>query len=260
MINRFSVLAVLAFSELACSGSKSETRAATPATETPAPAGDLVRGGQLYDTWWKVAGVKDTTPPAGNNPDYARTTGTQQGPATWRCKECHGWDYRGRDGAYQSGSHASGVAGLGAASGRSPQWLQQALKAGLPEVGKSPSPGLSDQDVLDLAQFLRGGLVDLTPHVDAQTRQVKGADANNGRALFERVCLECHGADGREENFGSAEAPEFVGTVARKNPWEFVHKVRFGQPGTEMPSAVRDGWTLQQVLDVLAYAQTLPDT
>ena len=108
VINRFSVLAVLAFSELACSGSKSETRAATPATETPAPAGDLVRGGQLYDTWWKVAGVKDTTPPAGNNPDYARTTGTQQGPATWRCKECHGWDYRGRDGAYQSGIRHGG--------------------------------------------------------------------------------------------------------------------------------------------------------
>jgi len=49
-----------------------------------------------------------------------------------------------------------------------------------------------------------------------------------------------------------------VGTLAADNPWEFLHKVRFGQPGTTMPSATELGWSLQDVADVLAHAQTLP--
>lgn len=59
----------------------------------------------------------------------------------------------------------------------------------------------------------------------------------------------CHGADGKTLNFGTPQKPEYVGTVARENSWEFVHKVRFGQPGAD---------PLQEVLDVLAYSQSLP--
>jgi hypothetical protein len=34
---------------------------------------------------------------------------------------------------------------------------------------------------------------------------------------------------------------------------------RAGQPGTEMPSALKDTlWSVQQIMDVLAHAQTLP--
>ena len=32
--------------------------------------------------------------------------------ANWRCKECHGWDYKGRDGAYAKGSHYTGIKGI----------------------------------------------------------------------------------------------------------------------------------------------------
>ena len=28
---------------------------------------------------------------------------------TWRCKECHGWDYRGAPGAYSIGSDFTGI-------------------------------------------------------------------------------------------------------------------------------------------------------
>ena len=31
-----------------------------------------------------------------------------------------------------------------------------------------------------------------------------------------------------------------------------------GQPGEVMPSAIDAGWTMQDVMDVLAYARTLP--
>jgi hypothetical protein len=58
-------------------------------------------------------------------------------------------------------------------------------------------------------------------------------------------------------NFGSEQGPEYVGGIASGNPWEFLHKVRAGQPGTAMPSAIVNGWTEQDVVDVLSYAHEL---
>ncbi len=51
-----------------------------------------------------------------------------------------------------------------------------------------------------------------------------------------------------------------MGTIATGNPQEFLHKVRFGQPGSEpaMPATADLGWSVQDAVDVLAYAQTLP--
>jgi thiosulfate dehydrogenase len=59
-------------------------------------------------------------------------------------------------------------------------------------------------------------------------------------------------------NFGSYDDPEYVGTIAIDNPWESVHKVRAGQPGSRMPSAIDLGWDMQFVIYVLTFAQTLP--
>lgn len=59
-------------------------------------------------------------------------------------------------------------------------------------------------------------------------------------------------------NFGDAEEPEYVGTIANDNPWEFIHKVRVGQPGTGMTVGLDVGWSMQEVVDLLAFAQSLP--
>ena len=48
-----------------------------------------------------------------------------------------------------------------------------------------------------------------------------------------------------------------LGPLARKNPWETLHKVLNGQPDSAMP-ALR-ALDLKIALDVAAYAQTLPD-
>ena len=61
---------------------------------------DLGMGGLLYDNWPKVAGVKMD----GTHPLYP-PDGKKKGKSSWRCKECHGWDYLGKDGRYRSGSH-----------------------------------------------------------------------------------------------------------------------------------------------------------
>ena len=50
-----------------------------------------------------------------------------------------------------------------------------------------------------------------------------------------------------------------VSAIANDNPWETLHKIRFGHPGSEMPSSVESGWSTQDGADVLGYAQTLPE-
>ncbi len=61
----------------------------------------IVRGGRLYDNWYKE--IKEP-PPTVPHPAYpADKKYAKDSGASWRCKECYGWDYRGRDGAYSTG-------------------------------------------------------------------------------------------------------------------------------------------------------------
>jgi thiosulfate dehydrogenase len=76
--------------------------------------------------------------------------------------------------------------------------------------------------------------------------------------MFDGTCASCHGVDGKKINFHDADDPEYLGTVASGNPWEFFHKVLFGQPGAPMPSGIGLGWSAEEIADLAAYAQTLP--
>lgn len=233
------------------------TLAATAAAQTPSPT-SVASGGKLYDKWWKaVPGVKE---PVGDHPLWAtQTTNKRKGDDTWRCKECHGWDYLGKDGAYGSGSHKTGFPGLLAAQAKSVDQLKAALK-GSTNPKHDFSSLLDDNALTNLATFLKHGLVDLNPVIDPKTKKPVKADLAHGKQLAV-MCTACHGPEGNKLNFGKPDQPEYVGTVARDNPWEFLHKVRVGQPGSNpaMPSGVEMGWKLQDLLDILAYSQSLPD-
>jgi thiosulfate dehydrogenase len=226
------------------------------AAQAPSPA-SIAAGGRLYDKWWKAApGVKE---PAGDQPMWAlQATNKRKGDTTWRCKECHGWDYRGKDGAYGSGSRRTGFPGVLAARAKSVDQLKTILK-GSADPRHDFSSLMDDTALGHLANFLKHGLVDLTPAIDPKTKRPVKAAETRGKELS-AMCAGCHGDDGKTLNFGTPEKPEYVGTVARENPWEFVHKVRFGQPGADppMPTGLEAGWSLQDVLDVLAYSQSLP--
>jgi thiosulfate dehydrogenase len=217
------------------------------------PSNAIVNGGLLYDDWWTAAEVDE---PQGDQPLWAtQTSNTRSGTTTWRCKECHGWDYQGADGAYGSGSHFTGFGGVFDAQGL---FLDELVAW----INGSENPdhdfsAMGDGAISDLASFLSVGLVDVAPYIDDDKAAV-GADATNGEALYNSTCSGCHGDDGLEINFGSADDPEYVGLIATDNPWEFIHKVRAGQPGTRMPSSIVLGWSMQDVIDVLAYSQTLP--
>jgi len=110
----------------------------------------------------------------------------------------------------------------------------------------------------DLAVFLDGYLLDDAKYINYDTKEAIGADATNGMRLYYQTCRRCHGLRGKRINFGSEEDPEYVGTLANDNPWEVLHKIRFGNPGTNMPSSVTTGWSIRDVVDVLGYAQKLP--
>jgi thiosulfate dehydrogenase len=107
---------------------------------------------------------------------------------------------------------------------------------------------------------LKDGLLDVSPFIDAETKTPISGDADHGQELYTSTCALCHGEDGLTLNFGSEDEPEYVGTIALDNPWEFVHKVRTGQPGSEppMPAAIEKGWSPQDIIDLLAFAQSLP--
>ena len=238
------------------------TPTATPTTTPTDPAdftaADAVRGGSLYDKWWDVTGVTGTEPTTDHGlwatrPDTASNTRT--GADTWRCKECHGWDYRGVDGAYGSGSHKTGIAGIYGTT-KTAQEVFDLIKTG----HGYGAAGLADADIWDLAKFVKEGQIDTSTII---TDKVFSGDATKGQTLYtdgiwsNAACSGCHGTDGLTA-VGHDHFEDFLGLVATDNPWEFAHKVRFGQPGTAMPASAANGGTTQNVADLGTYSQTLP--
>ncbi len=219
----------------------------------------VAKGGLLYDKFWKVSTPDeptDTHPLWSNRPDAESNTRT--GANTWRCKECHGWDYRGVEGVYAKGSHRTGFMGvLGS------KVSQAEIVTSLADAHGYRAAGLNDVELESLAMFVREGLEDSSKWID-EGGAFRG-DAGHGKSLFmkglgtNKSCKTCHGPDGLKAPKGAgADYADFVGKVAGENPWEFLHKVRFGQPGAKMPAAVRGGASMQDIVDLGAYAQTLP--
>jgi thiosulfate dehydrogenase len=214
------------------------------------------QGGLLYDKWWVVSGAVD---PETDHPLWAlQDTNTRSGSDTWRCKECHGWDYKGKDGAYGEGSHYTGFPGVyDASQSKTKDQLLDALTGGTDDRHDF-SQVLSEAAREDLADFLKEYIIDDAKYINYDTKEAIAANMVSGRALYSQTCRGCHGSDGKRINFGSGEEPEYVGTLARDNPWETLHKIRFGSPDTSMPSAIAGSWSIQNMIDVLGYTQTLP--
>lgn len=228
-----------------------------PTATTPAGhlLADPVRGGLLYDKWWAVAGVAT---PSGNHPLYP-PAGSQSGSSTFRCKECHGWDYKGDLGAYGDGSsHYTGIPGV-LGSTLTPQELFDLLSADPEEVSNGhdmDAYGMTDEDLWDVVRMTLEDVVLTDLYIDDNGlfRPVAAA----GAAAYNDSCSTCHGIDGDVINFGTDEAPEYIGALARRNPWEFLHKTRFGHPASPMPSSELLLWSVTKAAEVGAFSATLP--
>ena len=217
---------------------------------------DIVRGAQLYDKWFAVLGVD---PPAGNMPIWNRqSTNTRSGADTWRCSECHGWDYRGAQGAYSSGSHYTGFPDvMTLAKELSIEDIVSHLDGGK-DTAHDISTFLDETALTQVAQFLKYGVIDDTQYINPVSLRVLDADINHGEVLYQSACSECHGVDGKKITFRTEGINESLGNVANRDPWRFLHRTRFGTAGNNMPVGVNLGWTPADGRDILAFAQTLP--
>jgi mono/diheme cytochrome c family protein len=214
----------------------------------PDEAWELAQGGRLYDSWWLVVqrDYPETTHPA-----YP-SDGAYPGTSSWRCVECHGWDYRGIDGAFGEGPHRTGIKGIDGKVGADPAVIVAILRDDI--HGYTPEL-IPDEAALLLARFVSAGQHDITAVFDGPDDIVKG-DPVRGRRIFQNVCATCHDYDGRAEITGEEPWLRTIGAVARRSPWQALHKIRNGQPSADMP-ALR-AFDMQASLDVLAYARTLP--
>ena len=149
------------------------------------------RGGKLYDKWYAVTGA---SAPDTMHPLYPSSGKYAAKPkSNWRCKECHGWDYRGADGAYKTGKHATGIKGIDGAAEQSADQIIALLKA--PEHAYGDK--LSAADLQDLAVFVSAGQLDMDGYVERATKKPINGDAARGAAYYNTMCANCHGMDGK---------------------------------------------------------------
>jgi thiosulfate dehydrogenase len=182
----------------------------------------MARGGRLYDKWFTE---NKAAKPTGDHPAYTVKDGKYGKDTSWRCKECHGWDYRGKDGAYAKGGHATGIKGIQGAAGKDPAAIAALLRD---KTHGYTEAQLSGKDASDLALFVARGQVDMTKYVDAANK-AKG-NAAKGEVYFNTLCAGCHGTDGKKLK----DAPP-LGSVA-DNGAEMMHKILNGQPAEAMPA------------------------
>ncbi|MBN1453187.1 MAG: hypothetical protein JW963_19390 [Anaerolineales bacterium] len=216
---------------------------------------DLVVGAQLYDKWYAALRIPA---PQGDMPIWSRqSTNTRSGAETWRCSECHGWDYKGVNGAYASGSHYTGFPSIILATADMSEEDIVAHLKGENDPAHDFSSYLDENAMGQVAIFLKEGLIDDSEYIDSISLKVINGDLEHGNDLYASTCSECHGGDGTTIIFRTEGVDETLGDVANRDPFRFLHRTRFGVAGTEMPVGYTLGWTPADGRDVLMYAQTL---
>jgi len=213
----------------------------------------IAAGGRIYDNWWEAL---DRDAPERTNPAYPVSVNDEQdGAGTWRCKECHGWDYKGKDGVYGSGSHYTGIPGVMGAAGKPVDSIAATLRD---DNHPYTTDMLSDEELSRVAAFISLGLVDMDPFIDPKARRVRPGtgDIARGRAIFQTICAACHGYDGRALDWGTEGEPAFVGTEASSLPDEVFNKLSNSHPGAAMVNM--RAFPLEDRISLLAYIAGLP--
>ena len=181
----------------------------------------IARGGRLYD---KFFAENKSAKPTADHPSYIKD-GKYGKDSSWRCKECHGWDYKGKDGAYAKGGHFTGIKGISGAAGKDPAAIAAVFRDKTHGYSEAQ---LSAKDASDLALFVSKGQGNLAKYLDGANK-TKG-DGAKGAAYYNTLCAGCHGEDGKKVKDGPA-----LGSVA-DNGAEMMHKLLNGQPAEAMPA------------------------
>lgn len=223
------------------------------APQVPSLEWRIAAGGRIYDNWWEAL---DRDEPEGTNPAYPVAVNAEQsGSGTWRCKECHGWDYMGSEGIYRKGSHFTGIKGVLDQRGTPPEALLPILRD---ENHPYTIDMINDEEMMRVAIFISKGLVDMRAFIDMETRTVIAGvgDVDRGRAIFQTTCAACHGFDGRALDWGEGTEHNFVGTEAAELPDEVFNKISNTHPGAAMINL--RAFPLEDRISVLRYIASLP--
>ena len=248
---------------------------------------DGINGGLMYDLFWAQQTGFDQADP--NLAIFAASSNF------FRCKQCHGWDGLGSQGAYASRAPKTSRPNVSAlnlrtiAAQESPQQLFDALerssgRRGLeadlasydpatnPTVGDlMPDYGeiLTDAQIWDLVRYLKVEALDTSELYDitivgaypsgvvTYSNIGEGGDAARGHELFQSTCAFCHGFDGAEILVDGGSYT--VGRHLRAKPYEDQHKIKFGQPGTSMISILTDLDDIKSLYKALTDTARYPD-
>ncbi len=277
------LLALLGLSFTGCSDDDPVTPT-EPAAYTNA---DGINGGRMYDKFWAdetgFVDTKDVAFDFGAKGDF------------FRCKQCHGWDRLGTQGAYigrgprTSRPNVSSVDLRAYAASHTPQEIfdnlssstdRRAYNADLSTYDPDTNPTVGDQmpdlsgifsdaQLWELVKFLKADATDVDDLYTFTTSGTypdgsisytdigSGGIAANGDAIFAARCASCHGADGTTFLVDGGEYT--VGRHVRNKPYEDHHKMKFGQLGTGMGSLVTDLQDLKDVYAALTNTTTYPD-
>jgi thiosulfate dehydrogenase len=206
-------------------------------------------GAQVYDNWPKLNGTKLET----NQPLYPASS-SQKGIDTWRCQECHGWDYIGKRGSYQSGPHATGIGGVAGNRNTPVNKIFTAIegKGGKHNFGDY----LNEEQLWAVTKFIREGIYNASQIIDG--KGMARGHVNEGKILYKGHCAKCHGDDGRNYDVDEADGIQGIGSIALANPQKTMHKILWGNPGSNMPSLIMDeGEDIGEAVNILSYTQSL---
>jgi cytochrome c553 len=192
----------------------------------------IVRGGRLYDNWSAESKERQPIHP---NPAFKTRQVRVAAADTWRCVECHGWDYKGKH----------GIVGIRARQNGDPGAIVALLK----DATHGYENLLHESDRIDLANFVSSGQADMQKLVES-ARRAKADQGSSGK-IFATVCAACHGLDGSSLR----EVPP-LGDSARQRPAEVLHVALNGHPGGSMPALRTLGE--DTATKMLAFLQTLP--
>lgn len=214
----------------------------------PSEAWIIASGMRLYDNWMTAM---DREGPGTTHPAWPASNTKKKGDVTWRCKSCHGWEFKGKDGEYASGSYKTGIKGVMGAATMHPDDIHKILMDDTHRYTHDMIPAVA---MLRLSKALAIGLYDSADFINADG-SVKG-DLRRGREIFQNICASCHGYYGTALDWGEEGDPAYISTEANANPWEVIAKIRHGHPGVEMVSLI--AFPMSDISSVLKYVRTLP--
>ncbi len=177
-----------------------------------------------------------------------------------QCGFCHGNDARGRAGGPDLARSLVVLADTGGKE------LAPYIRAGRPERGMPAFPGLTDQEIADIAEFLHERLEAARNRAPTDTMASLVGDAKAGAAYFSGPgrCATCHSVSGDLAGIGSKyDPPTLQGRIVNPRPG-----AGRGQAAVVSPRATRsvtitlaNGQTFSGTLDYVSeFAVTLIDT